>query len=176
MPRRINRGDAEAVLNAFGTGGRVILRNGQTAEASPADFLGSHGSIRPFQGSPWDGRHFCAEDWHVILVGFIDGGDASFGHQQAEASLGPVTIAFTLDGAALDTTRTPIKPFHDPPQAFGIERAWYFQEGKVMSPDDLSVGQHELSVSFTDPASGLAGSDGITFYIDAAGTGACLSD
>jgi hypothetical protein len=32
MPR-ITRGDAEAVLNAFGTGGRVILRNGKTAEA-----------------------------------------------------------------------------------------------------------------------------------------------
>jgi hypothetical protein len=41
MPRRITRGDAEAVLNAFGTGGMVILRQqGETAEAAPADFLG----------------------------------------------------------------------------------------------------------------------------------------
>jgi hypothetical protein len=32
MPRRIKRGDAQAVLNAFGTGGRVILRKrGETA-------------------------------------------------------------------------------------------------------------------------------------------------
>ena len=38
MSRRITRGDAEAVLNAFGTGGRVILANGHTAEAAPADF------------------------------------------------------------------------------------------------------------------------------------------
>jgi hypothetical protein len=176
MPRRIKRGDAQAVLNAFGTGGRVILRKrGETAEASPADFFGSHGSIRPFRGSPWDGRHFCAEDWHVILIAFIDGGDSSFGHQQAEAALDPVTISFTLDGAPLDTTRTPIKPFHDA-QAFDLERAWYFQEGRIMSPDDLSVGQHELSVRFTDPSSGLDETDGITFFIDAAGTGACLSD
>jgi hypothetical protein len=151
MPRRITRGDAEAVLDAFGTGGLVILRRrGGTAEAAPADFFGSHGSIRPFQGSPWDGRHFCAEDWHVILVAVIDGGDASFDHQQAKAVLDPVTISFTLDGAALATTRTPIKPFHDP-QRFQLERAWYFQEGKVMAPNDLSVGQHELSVSVTDP-------------------------
>jgi hypothetical protein len=71
-----------------------------TAQASPADFFGSHGSIRPFNGSPWDGRH-CAEDRHVILVAFFDGGDASFSHQQAKAILDPVTISFTLDGAAL---------------------------------------------------------------------------
>ena len=45
-----------------------------------------------------------------------------------------------------------------------------------MSPDDLSVGQHELTVRITDPVSGLDESDGITFFIDAAGTGACLND
>jgi hypothetical protein len=151
MPRRITRGDAEAVLNAAGTGGRVILRNGQTTEAAPADFLGSHGSIRPFSGSPWDGRHFCAEDWHVILIAWIDGGDASFGRQQAQANLDPVTNTFTLDGATLAMTRTPIKPALNP-QGFGLERAWYFQEGRVMSPEDLSVGQHQLSVRFTDGA------------------------
>lgn len=176
MPRRISRGDAEAVLDAFGTGGRVILANrGTTAEAAPADFLGSHGSIRPFSGSPWDGRHFCAEDWHVILVGYIDGGDTTFDHEQAKAVLDPVTISFALDGAVLDSIRTPIKPFHDA-QAFDLQKAWYFQQGRIMSPDDLSVGQHEVSVRFTDPTSGLDESDGITFFIDAPGTGACLSD
>jgi len=66
-------------------------------------------------------------------------------------------------------------PFNDS-QAFDLERAWYFQEGKIMSPDDLSVGQHELTVRFSDLASGLDESDGITFFIDAAGTGACLND
>jgi hypothetical protein len=172
MAGRITRGDAEAVLNAFGTGGLVILRRrGETSEAAPADFFGSNGSIRPFRDSPWDGRHFCAEDWHVILVAWIDGGDASFDRQQAQAALDPVTISFTLDGDALATTRTPIKPFNDP-QRFGLERAWYFQQGKVMTPDDLSVGQHELSARFTDPTG--VEDDGITFFIDAAGTGACL--
>jgi hypothetical protein len=86
-----------------------------------------------------------------------------------------VTNNFILDGAALAMTRTPIQPALNP-QGFGLERAWYFQEGRIMSPDDLSVGQHELSVRFTDPTSGLDDSDGITFFIDAAGTGACLSD
>jgi hypothetical protein len=77
----------------------------------------------------------------VILAGWFDGGDAPFDHEQAEAAFNPVTISFTLDGAALATTRRPIKPFHDPPPAFGFERAWHVQQGKIMSPDDLSVGQ-----------------------------------
>jgi hypothetical protein len=164
------------VLNAFGTGGWVILlHSGEATEASPADWFGSHGSIRPFQGSPWDGRHFCAEDWHVILIALIAGGDASYDHDQAKADLAPVAVSFTLDGAPLQTSRTSIKPFHNP-QRFGLERAWYFQEGKVMSPEDLGVGQHELSVRFTDPATDLEETDGITFSIDAADTGTCLSD
>ena len=73
MPRRITHGDVQAVLNAFNTGGRVILlRRGETAVASPADFVGTHGAIRPF--SDWDNRHFCAEDWHVILVAALMAG------------------------------------------------------------------------------------------------------
>jgi hypothetical protein len=129
MSRRITQGDAQAVLNAFGTGGRVILRNGQTAEAAPADFFGTHGSIRPFRNSPWDRGHFCAEDWHVILIAQFEGGDASFTRQQAEATLNPVTNSFTLDDAPLPTTRTSISRFLDP-QPFGFEEAYYFQEGK----------------------------------------------
>jgi hypothetical protein len=45
-------------------------------------------------------------------------------------------------------------------------------EGRILSPDDLSIGQHELSVRFTDPTSGLDDGDGISFFVDAAGTGA----
>jgi hypothetical protein len=45
MPSRINRGDAEAVLNAFANGGwAVLLHTGEAMEASPADWYGSHGS------------------------------------------------------------------------------------------------------------------------------------
>jgi hypothetical protein len=172
---RITKGDAQAVLKAFGSGGRVILRNGQTVEAAPADFLGTHGSIRPFPNSAWDGAHFCAEDWHVILIGQIEGGDASFTRQQAATLLDPITNSFTLDGVPLETTRTPISRFLNP-QGFGLEEAYYFQEGRVMSPDDLSVGQHQLSVTCVDSTSGsqiFSGS--ITFFVDAAGTGACLN-
>src|SRR3954464_3238481 len=63
----ITRGDAQAVFHAFGNGGRAVLAHSRTAEGAPADVTGSHGSIRPFAGSAWDGAHFCATDWHVIL-------------------------------------------------------------------------------------------------------------
>ena len=43
-----SRGDAQAVLEAFGTGGRAVLQHSRTAEAAPADVLGTRGSIRPF--------------------------------------------------------------------------------------------------------------------------------
>jgi hypothetical protein len=172
VAQRITRGDAEAVLNAFGTGGRVILRKGRAAEAAPADFFGSHGSIRPFRGSLWDRAHFCAEDWHVILIAEIDGGDKSFSRQQAEANLGQVTHQFTLDGAVLSTTRTSISRFLNP-QAFGLEEAYYFQEGRIMAPEDLAVGRHELSLTTVD--AGRTFRDGITFFIDPAGSGACVN-
>src|SRR5215831_18703860 len=128
--RRITRGDAEAVLNAFGGGGRAVLLHSKTAEGAPADFFGSHGSIRPFAGSPWDGAHFCAEDWHVILIADIEGGDASFTHADADAIMNGLNVSFTLDGAPLPTTRTAIKRFLDP-EAFGLQVAYYFQQGRI---------------------------------------------
>jgi hypothetical protein len=171
--RRITRGDAEAVLNAGGGGGRAVLLHSETAEGAPADFFGSHGSIRPFAGSPWDGAHFCAEDWHVILIADIEGGDTSFKHDDAERIMNGLDVSFTLDGTPLPTTRTAIKRFLNPGQ-FGLQVAYYFQQGQIMSPADLSVGSHRLEVTIVDASGQQNFQDGITFFIDAPGTGACL--
>ena len=170
---RITRGDAEAVLNAFGGGGRAVLLHSRTGEGAPADFFGSHGSIRPFAGSPWDGAHFCAEDWHVILIADFEGGDASFKHDDAESIMNGLDISFTLDGAPLPTIRTAIKRFLNPEQ-FGLQVAYYFQQGLIMSPTDLSIGNHRLEVTLVDASGQQSFQDGITFFIDAPGTGACV--
>ena len=170
--RRITRGDVEAVLNAFGGGGRAVLFHSKTGEGAPADFLGSHGSIRPFAGSPWDGAHFCAEDWHVILIADFEGGDASFQHADAARIMNGLEVSFTLDGAALPTTRTAIKRFLNPGQ-FGLQVAYYFQQGQIMSPADLSIGSHRLEVTMVDASGQQSFHDGITFVIDAPDTGAC---
>jgi hypothetical protein len=120
-----------------------------------------------------------ADGGHARLRGpgpaWFDGGDDTFDRQRAEEVIAPVTMSFQLDGQPLETTRTPIQPFLQPNPVFGVERAWYFQQGKIMSPNDLSVGQHQLSARFTDPITGVFDT-GITFFIDAAGTGACLGE
>ena len=164
--RRVTRGDAEAVLNASGGGGRAVLLHSKTAEGSPADFFGSHGSIRPFAGSPWDGAHFCAEDWHVILI-------ADFEHDDAERIMNGLDVSFTLDGTPLPTTRTAIKRFLNPEQ-FGLQVAYYFQQGHIMSPADLSAGTHRLEVTIVDASGQQNFQDEITFVIDAPGTGVCI--
>jgi hypothetical protein len=41
-----------------------------------------------------------------------------------------------------------------------------------MSPTDLAVGRHDLTVEISD-SSGAVYQDGIAFFIDAAGTGSC---
>jgi hypothetical protein len=168
---RITRGDAQAVFEAFGGGGRSVLQHSTVAQGAPADLHGSHGAIRPFAGSPWDGAHFCEQDWHVILIADIEGGDHSFKRQDAERIMQGLEISFTLDGNPLPTTRTAIKRFLNP-ELFGLQTAYYFQQGRIQSPTDLSIGSHQLEVAMSD-ASGQLFQDGITFFIDAAGTGAC---
>ena len=169
---RITHGDAQAVFQAFGGGGWAILLHSTVAQGGPADFFGSHGAIRPFSGSPWDGAHFCAEDWHVILAGDIEGGDASFTRSDAEHIMSGVVASFTLDGAVLPTTRTAIKRYLNP-ELVGVQVAYYFNQGRIMAPADLSVGSHHLVATASDP-SGQTFQDEITFVIDAPGTGACV--
>jgi hypothetical protein len=150
---RVTKSEANAVLRTFGA-----------SFDNPA-------VIRPHAGSPWDGRHFCGADWHTVLVTLVEGGDASFTKKDAAVILDATSVAFTLDGSALASERTRIKSVPDPSQ-FGFVNAYFFNQGRVLSPDELSVGQHELSVSITDSSGTFV--DGITFFIDAAGTGACL--
>src|SRR5687768_4802489 len=65
-----SRGDAEAVLAAYPTGGGAIhvhaseSVNVGPARASPFDGL----SIRPFVPDV----HYCADDWHAIAWALID--------------------------------------------------------------------------------------------------------
>jgi len=162
---RITRGQAEAVLQAFGNGGRAVLQHSRVAEGAPADDLGSHGSIRPFAGSPWDGMHVRSDDWHTIVIADIEGGDRTFQHADAAAVIDALTITFTLDGQPLPTTRTAVKRFADP-GPFGLEIAYYAQEGRVMAPGELTIGTHTLSVDITDATSAFH--DQITFVVDPA--------
>ena len=157
------------MFQAAGGGGWAILQHSNVAKGSPADPSGA--AILPFSGSPWDGAHFCAEDWHAILAADIEGGDSSYKHNDAERIMREVTMDFTLDGTALPTTRTAINRYLNP-EDWGFQAAHYFQQGRIMSPADLSIGSHRLELTMSHPVDGPF-QDAITFFVDAPGTGAC---
>jgi hypothetical protein len=164
---RITRGDAEAIFQATPNGGWAVLLHSPTGQGAPFNAQ-ALGAVRPLPA--WEGRHFCVEDWHVILFGLTLSGDTSFTRPEAEAILDSVVLSFTLDGAPLPTTRTTVKRFLNPePDDVG----YAVQEGRIMAPSDLSVGGHQLAVTITEPGFPTEVLE-ITFFIDAPGTGACL--
>ena len=80
---KVSKGDCEAVFEAAGTGGQMIILHNKVNQSAP-DPNSLTAAIRGAgPGSPWDGAHFCREDWHVLLQGDIDGGDANFNRQDA---------------------------------------------------------------------------------------------
>jgi hypothetical protein len=108
-------------------------------------------------------------------LNYIDGnaqGEARTA-REIRAFLTETDLIFTLDGALLDTTRTPIKRFLNP-GFFELVEAYWFAEGQVMAPTDLSVGQHSLQADVLFPGGEYGVGDPITFFIDAPGEGTCL--
>jgi hypothetical protein len=158
----VTRGDAEAVLNAYTTGGRTIESLGpDRSNGAPA--AGFVAQIRPFAGTPWDGAHVCADDWHVIVAAWFDGNEIG-GPQstvpEIKARIAAVTMSYTLNGAPLETTRTATKRFLQS----SFQDVFGFQQGTVVK---LAPGTYTLGVHFSDPLSGEF-DNGITFYVDEA--------
>jgi hypothetical protein len=167
---RVSRGEATAVLEAYGTGGRAIINHSPRNWGAPSD-IELRATIRPLAEEGFDGRHYCAEDWHTIVLAIFDFGDRTFSRQDFADEVSHVVITMSLDGTVLPTMRTAIKEVSNP-QQFGAEKAYAFQQGTVLSPSDLSVGAHSLDTTTVFPPDTFQ--DHITFYIDAPGTGACL--
>jgi hypothetical protein len=160
--QRIGQGEAEAAFHARVTGGF----HGRGAPDDPDQKV----IIRPFFEN---GRHYCAEDWHALVLALsvteADDGVTSVG--QAKALFEPTKIAFVLDGAPLETTRQPVKPFLEDSPA----KAYALVQGRVMAPDELAAGSHTLAVTIeNDPLNPQVQVPTSQFFIDAAGTGACV--
>jgi hypothetical protein len=142
----ISKGDAQAVFEAFGGGGWAVLRHSDIARGAPADQMGSHGGIRPFEA--WDGIKLHADDWHVILIADIEGGDNTFTREDAQQAIDQIAVQFELDGRPLEITRTAIKRFLNP-ERFGLTEAYYAQFGRVMAPNELLAGEHSVHCTMT---------------------------
>lgn len=165
---RISRGEAAAVFQEAGSSGGVILhRASSRAVGAPAN---QNVAIRPYFDS---GLHYCVEDWHTIVLAYIAELPTM---QAARDALDPVVFTFSLDGLPLATERTQVKPFFHPeflsPDA---KRAFSFQQGALLSPSDLTAGSHTVTVISVNPNDPIDNFElASQFFVDAAGTGACL--
>jgi hypothetical protein len=161
VTQRISHGEAEAMLHARVTGGQ----HGRGAPNPDSQAI-----IRPFSE---DGRHYCVEDWHVLTAALAvdEANDGVTSVGQAKALFDPTVMTFALDGAPLETTRQPVKPFLGDSPAKG----YALVQGRVVAPGELAAGSHTLAVTIeNDPV--VPGVNVYTsqFFIDAAGTGACI--
>jgi len=163
-PDRISRGEAQAVLNAAGTGGGAI-RNHGGSNGAPAD-ANSQVAIRAYYDN---GLHYCVEDWHAVTLAQIV---KTTSMREAQIFLDPIVMTFVLDGSLLETTRTPIKAFLD--QEFVEKKGYLFAQGRLMAPGELTVGSHVQVVTVNDPSLPEVVVLTNQFFIDAAGTGTCL--
>lgn len=172
---RVTQGDAQAVFQAFENGGWGVLLNGGTVEeGAPADFM-ADGTTRISPMAQFNGRRFCSLDWHVISVAANEGNPAGGSRTNTEIfeALAQRIVVITLDGAVLDTERTTPKRTTNP-ELRGFVEAFWVNIGKVMAPEDLSVGQHTIQFTGNRPGQPPIVMPPVTFFIDAPGEGACL--
>lgn len=172
---RITRGDAEAVFQAFSAGGWAISLHSETMEGAPADFL-PDAVVRIGFDPGFNGRHYCALDWHVIHAALNEGnvaGETRTNSQLIDA-LASRQVELRLDGVALETERTSARRSLIPNR--GFTEAFFVNIGRVMAPEELPAGSHTLVAIGSRPGIPPRIIGSITFHVDAQGTGVCGSD
>ena len=163
---RVTRGDVEAAFRSWNTGLRAVRAiAGNLASAQVDGF--ERGAIHPFLS---DGKHYCSEDWHVAVAGWVAGGDPSFTYQDAVEILSGIEDLFLLDGVALSITQTSLVRRVAP----GIfEEEYGFFVGSILAPSDLTVGEHTLTWLSSFDGEPPVENATITFYVDPPGSEAC---
>jgi hypothetical protein len=144
-PGAPTQGAAQAVFQAFWTGGLAIQAHNAQAQGVP----GVLDSARIYPGV--DDLEYCAQGWHVILLGLFD--DPAFfgGNEGLFEYLSTTDIRFALDGVPLATERGAIKRVTNPTviaEAFGV------QFGAFLPPGSLTVGSHLVETTIIDPVYG----------------------
>ncbi|HET7743166.1 MAG TPA: hypothetical protein VFK76_00330 [Gaiellaceae bacterium] len=164
------RGDATALF--YGDGGPVVTIHNPSSETGafePGKRIGP--------GQNFDGFHVCATDWHVMFINLILLDSTDHVHNVAEAKtvFATINVTYELDGAPLAVQQTSVQPYLgavtllDPNATVGFHQ----KTGAILAPDALSVGPHTENVRvFTNGSLDDLGP--VTFYVDAAGTGACM--
>lgn len=167
------RGDAEALFNASNTGGFGVMLHRGVIEGAPADR-----SQRIGPGQNFQGFHVCATDWHVMFINLIVTDSAGTPDTLGDARMhfAAIEVTYELDGAPLAIDVTPVKPWLGDLASLDPEATVAFARvsGTILAPEDLSVGAHTERVRIY--IDGVLSDDlgDVTFFVDAAGTGACV--
>jgi hypothetical protein len=160
------QGDAIALFNAGTTGG---LRG----EGTPSDR-----SIRVGPGQAFNGQHVCSEDWHLlsIFLVVIDGSGGGATLAEARGVFAAIEVTYQLDDAPLAVENTPVRPWLGDPATLDPSATVAFgrNTGAIFAPDDLAVGAHTERVRLFDHGVLTDDLGDVTFFVDAAGTGACV--
>jgi hypothetical protein len=86
--------------------GEAISNHSFKGLGAPGD-VERRATIRPIPDEGFDGRHYFAEDWHVIVLADIAKDTSkAFTRRDFEQVTAGDEIVFTLDGKALKTSRS----------------------------------------------------------------------
>jgi hypothetical protein len=167
----VTQGDVESILHAVTSGGGILFHEHPVPGFEDYPLA----TITPL--SFHSGTHYCVDDWHLVRITDSNSVDKVFffTKEQVITDLEATTVTLTLDGVTLPVTRTPIIMLNAADQQrFDLPGPLFaFQTGSILSPADLSVGDHTAGLILNDPAFGTF-QDSSTFTVDASGTGACL--
>lgn len=136
-PGRVTKGDV-----------RAHFQTSHSADARPNTLF--EGGIRPFPFSPWDGGHFCVDDWHVLVLAvWIPEEFLAETNKGIRDQLDATSVDLILDGDTIsDTERTAFKPlFVDE----GKKSNFYYETGAFYEPGALTVGLHTFKAVFHVP-------------------------
>lgn len=115
------------------------------------------------------------DDWHVLLLGFFEGGDQSFNMQDAEEILSRwnATLTLTLAGESdvLDTIQTATKPLLLM-EDYGFDKVYGFQVGQIVPAGAFPIGEYTLAVVVEFDGT-LWFESSIQFFIDPSGSATC---
>jgi hypothetical protein len=168
----VTRGDAQALFNAGTTGGFAIKLNAGVIAGAPA----SGGRILP--GANFQGVHICASDWHVMAINLVvtDATDGVQTVNEARAVFSTIAVSYQLDGSPLAIETSAVAPWLGDPTSLDPNATVAFSQhfGTILAPADLSVGAHTERVRIYQNGVLVDDLGDVTFFVDAAGTGACL--
>jgi hypothetical protein len=112
----------------------------------------------------------------VIAATIHVGGDSTFTRDDAVQFFTSLVWHLSVDGAPVTTTSTAIARDPGAQQLFGFAVGYVQTTGISVAPGSLALGAHIVHLSIDDfNGPGTIEDEGdVAFFLDAAGTGACL--